>query len=67
MRKLSEFLGLRSRSFLIAVAFVLTALVSAIDHVTGPEPAFSIFYLVPVSLVAWYVGRRTGNIFINMA
>lgn len=60
MRKLLEFLGQRSRSFLIALGFVLMGLVFVIDYVTGPELALSIFYLVPVSLVAWYVGRRAG-------
>lgn len=60
MRKLLEFLGERSRSFLIVLAFALMGLMSVIDYVTGPELALSIFYLVPVSLVAWYVGRRTG-------
>jgi hypothetical protein len=33
-----------------------------LDYVTGPELSFSIFYLVPVSLVTWYAGREKGII-----
>jgi signal transduction histidine kinase/CheY-like chemotaxis protein/HPt (histidine-containing phosphotransfer) domain-containing protein len=31
-----------------------------VDYVTGEEISFSIFYLIPVSLVAWQVGARWG-------
>lgn len=43
-----------------AAAAVLTALVGALDWLTGDELSFSIFYLVPVSLAAWRLGRRPG-------
>lgn len=37
---------------------VLVAVLGAIDAMTGPELSFSVFYLVPVSLAAWYGNRR---------
>ncbi|GAB3015258.1 hypothetical protein GCM10027098_07110 [Bowmanella dokdonensis] len=42
------------------VAFILVAGVGLLDIVTGYELAFSLFYLLPVSLAAWFVGKRFG-------
>jgi diguanylate cyclase (GGDEF)-like protein len=43
---------------LISVALV--ALVGLIDALTGEQVAFALFYLAPIALMAWYVGRRPG-------
>ena len=43
-----------------AVAVVLLALITWIDSVSGYELGLFIFYFVPVSLAAWYAGRRSG-------
>ena len=43
---------------LIGIAFI--ALIGIVDTITGPELAFSIFYLLPVSAVAWRNGARSG-------
>ena len=42
------------------VAAVLAAAVGALDLITGVDLSFSIFYLLPVSLAAWRLGRRAG-------
>jgi signal transduction histidine kinase len=39
---------------------VLLLLVGYIDWLTGPELAFAQFYLLPVSVCAWYIGKRSG-------
>jgi diguanylate cyclase (GGDEF)-like protein len=36
------------------------ALVAVADFLTGPELSFSVFYIGPVGLAAWYHGRRSG-------
>lgn len=36
------------------------ALVARLDYATGVEISFSIFYLIPVSIVAWYAGLWEG-------
>jgi signal transduction histidine kinase len=43
------------RVFLLALA--LTAGLAVVDDVTGYELSFSVFYLAPVALVAWYANR----------
>lgn len=58
--KLLEYLSKRSRLFLLVLSFVLIVLVGTFDYLTGPELAFSIFYLIPIFLVAWLAGGGTG-------
>ena len=55
--------GLRggSRTLLSALILFLIATVGYLDFVTGVDISFSIFYLVPVSLAAWYLGRLPGQ------
>ncbi|WP_418318996.1 GGDEF domain-containing protein [Piscinibacter sakaiensis] len=40
------------------LALLLVALTGIFDSATGYEISFSIFYLIPVSLAAWYAGAR---------
>jgi diguanylate cyclase (GGDEF)-like protein len=43
-----------------AFAAALLAGFGILDYVTGSELAFSIFYLVPVLFVTWFISRRGG-------
>ncbi|HZG53079.1 MAG TPA: diguanylate cyclase [Pyrinomonadaceae bacterium] len=61
-----ERLGQRSQSFLIILGLLLVVLQSVINYLTGPGIAFYIFYLLPISLVAWLVGRRAA-VFVSFA
>src|SRR5512140_496451 len=36
------------------------ALIGAIDVLTGPELALSLFYLIPIMLITWFAGRFAG-------
>ncbi|MFH0990956.1 MAG: histidine kinase dimerization/phospho-acceptor domain-containing protein [bacterium] len=53
-----HYLSSRSHLFLFTSSCVLTLLLGVIDYLTGTEVSFSIFYLTPVSIVAWFVGKR---------
>jgi diguanylate cyclase (GGDEF)-like protein len=44
----------------ITASFILTLIVGVIRYLTGPELAFSIFYIFPVILVTWKVGKWAG-------
>lgn len=46
--------------FWIASALILVLVVGTADYLTGFEISFSIFYLIPVMLATWYVGRHAG-------
>jgi diguanylate cyclase (GGDEF)-like protein len=46
-----------SRPLLTALAFVLVVVLGWIDYITGLEYSVSLFYLIPVFISAWYVGK----------
>jgi len=50
----------RSKFFWVMAGMVLIAGVGFIDHLTGFEVSFSLFYLIPISLLAWFAGKRFG-------
>jgi diguanylate cyclase (GGDEF)-like protein len=39
---------------------VLVGIIGLLDYLTGPEIAFSILYLIPVMLSAWFIGKNFG-------
>ena len=54
-----------SPSILIALAAVSIPFLGVIDYVTGPDMAFSVFYLPPLALVAW-TGRKTAALVLSL-
>ncbi len=50
----------RSRSVLIAIAFLIIATIGLVDYLTGHEISFSVFYLLGVALAVWFVGKWFG-------
>ena len=66
IRRIMQFFGRLGKPHLVLVAGALIAGFGIVDYLTGPELAFSIFYLLPIMLVAWWVDRRTA-VFISIA
>jgi diguanylate cyclase (GGDEF)-like protein len=60
MKTVIEYLDRQSRWFLIAFALLFWAILGIMDYLTGDEVAVSIFYSLPISLLAWFVGRGWG-------
>ena len=46
----------------ILLGFALIGAIGLLDFVTGYELAFSLFYVIPISLATWLIGRRQGII-----
>jgi signal transduction histidine kinase len=55
--RIRDFINSRSKSTIVIFGIILVLLVGLIDLVTGVAFSFSIFYLIPISLVAWYAGK----------
>ena len=51
--------------FSLATAFVI--MLGVLDYFSGSRLSLSLFYLMPVGLVAWNVGRRVGFVFAVVA
>ena len=51
-----------SGTYFILLGFGLVLLVGSIDYLTGKEINLLFLYLVPVTLIAWFMGQRDGLI-----
>jgi diguanylate cyclase (GGDEF)-like protein len=59
-RNLNFFFDHRSPAYVVFGCLIIVSFVGTLDHLTGYELSFSIFYLVPVSIASWYAGKRSG-------
>ena len=59
-KKLIVMLEGRSEVFWAFTMFLSVGLIGLLDYYTGSEIAFSFFYLIPVSLLAWFTNRPLG-------
>lgn len=68
MSKASARLQQLSKISLIFICVLLMLLVALLDYFSGPAISTSIFYLIPISISAWFINRRAGLLFaINAA
>lgn len=56
----------RSPATVISVSLTLLVLLGLLDYLTG-DYSLIVFYLIPVSLVAWFVSRAGGMLFCLLA
>ncbi len=50
-------------SAVIAIASVLLVIILSVSYWIRLDFRFSVFYLIPIALAAWFVGRRAGIVF----
>ncbi|PWU12783.1 MAG: hypothetical protein C5B50_20825 [Verrucomicrobia bacterium] len=60
MTALLEKLHLRPRSPLVIACLAALALIGTVDYLTGFEVMFSVFYLLPIGVAAWFIGKGFG-------
>jgi diguanylate cyclase (GGDEF)-like protein len=63
VKNLLASLRYKSHSFWLLTGLIGVAAVGVADYLTGREIAFSSFYLIPIMLVTWYLGRKHGLAF----
>lgn len=64
---LDAFLGGAPPVLGLVLGVVFVAGVGVVDHLTGPEVSLAPFYLMPVLLVTWNVGRAWGILIAGLA
>ena len=62
LKFIESWLHARSGSQVVCLGLLLIGVVGSLDYLTGTELSFSVFYLVPIGLVAWYGKRSNGYI-----
>lgn len=60
MSRVFEFLKGQPRVRILLLGFLSVAILGTLDYLTGYEISFSISYLLPVAMIAWFVSRRAG-------
>lgn len=58
--KVMKYLSERSTFFLVVLGLASILVLGVVDYLTGPEISFSVFYLLPISLITWLLGKRGG-------
>lgn len=58
-----DYLDKKPRSWLLVFGLALASIVGTLDYLTGVQVSFSVFYTIPVAMMAWYIGLRYGILF----
>jgi diguanylate cyclase (GGDEF)-like protein len=58
--KILDYFEKQARPVILLQGFALIVIIGMIDFVTGDEIAFSVFYVLPIALIAWFTGRWPG-------
>lgn len=56
-------LDLMSKHWLIVIALGTVFIISSIDYVTGTELSLTLFYLIPITMTSWALGKNSGLAF----
>jgi diguanylate cyclase (GGDEF)-like protein len=65
MKAFYKYLDTIPKTLILGLGALLVILIGVVDHLTGYEIAFSIFYLLPVALVSWF-GNRNHALMISV-
>lgn len=55
---LGDWMDARPRTMLVVGSVVAIVALGYVDYLTGPQVAFSIFYLLPIATISWKSSRR---------
>jgi light-regulated signal transduction histidine kinase (bacteriophytochrome) len=59
---IDAYLKSKSTTALMIIAVISTVFIGYVDYITGYEVRIDVFYLIPISFVAWYIGKKAGLI-----
>ncbi len=57
---LGEYIESLPKILTIIIGIILLLVLGLVDYLTGTEISISIFYLLPIASIAWFVNRRLG-------
>ncbi|MEJ2698159.1 MAG: ATP-binding protein [Desulfuromonadales bacterium] len=60
MKRFEWFMSSLPKSVVLIGGALLVGILGILDFLTGSELSFSLFYLLPICLVTWFVGRWSG-------
>lgn len=60
MLRIIKYLSKQSKAVLMALSFLLMLLIGLVDRLLGPDVSLLVFFLIPIFLAVWFVGKRAG-------
>ncbi len=60
MLRVLNYLGKQSKRSLLALGLLLVFLIGLFDRLAGPDVSLLVFFLIPIFLAVWFVGKRAG-------
>jgi hypothetical protein len=64
---ITKYFDKQSKSFLITANSLIILAIGLVDYVTGYEIALSLFYVIPISIAAWFGGKRQGIVISTLS
>jgi diguanylate cyclase (GGDEF)-like protein len=59
IKVIARFTANLDKRILFGVLIIINLFIGYLDYLTGFEYCVSLFYLIPISLAAWFIGRRS--------
>jgi len=56
------YLKRQSPNFIFSSALFLSLFIGCLDYITGSDISIGLFYLFPILMVVWCIGKRAGII-----
>jgi diguanylate cyclase (GGDEF)-like protein len=60
LRKITPYFGVLNKGVIAFGSVIFVLLIGYLDYLSGFQLSCSLFYLLPISIVAWFVGRNAG-------
>jgi len=60
LRGINNYFHSAAKSLLLLLSLLILLILGFVDYITGEEISFSLFYIIPISLVTWYISMRAG-------
>lgn len=62
-----RFLGRQTKPILFALSLVLVLVIGVVDYFAGPEVSLIVFFMFPIFVAVWFVGKRAGLIVLTLS
>lgn len=67
MLRIIQFLAKQSKPFMLILSLLLVLLIGLADYLAGPDISLLIFFMLPIFLAVWFVGKRAGALVVILS
>ena len=60
MLSIIQILGNQSKTLVFAISLALVLVIGVIDYLAGPDISLLVFFLLPIFVAVWFVGKKAG-------